>query len=135
MDADQFKNINDTHGHQLGDECLRLVADVMKETCKRPGDVISRYGGDEFAIILPETESPNAYVLAERLRVQIAGAGSDIGLTVSIGVASSLPSGQQDTPETLLNRTDEALYRAKENGRNRTEIQALRRGVTLRAVS
>jgi diguanylate cyclase (GGDEF)-like protein len=135
MDADEFKKLNDTHGHQLGDECLRLVADIMKDTFKRPGDVIARYGGEEFAVILPETEPPNAYVLAERLRTRIAEAGSDLGLTVSVGATTSLPTAREETPETLLNRADRALYRAKENGRNRTEIQTLRQVISLRAVS
>ncbi|MBV9393507.1 MAG: GGDEF domain-containing protein, partial [Methylobacteriaceae bacterium] len=135
IDADEFKKLNDTHGHQLGDECLRLIADVMKDTFKRPGDVIARYGGEEFAVILPETESPNAYVLAERLRTRIAEAGADLSLTISVGATTSLPAARDESPEILLNRTDRALYRAKENGRNRTEIQSVRQVVSLRAAS
>jgi len=135
IDVDNFKKLNDTHGHQVGDHCLQLIAEVMKDTCARPGDVIARYGGEEFAIILPETTPADAYLISERLRTRIIAAGSHIDLTISIGVAASVSGIQTDTPESLLNRADAALYRAKENGRNRTEIQAARQQATLRAVS
>jgi diguanylate cyclase (GGDEF)-like protein len=135
IDADDFKELNDTHGHQVGDHCLQLIAEVMKDTCGRPGDVIARYGGEEFAIILPETRSPDAYLVSERLRSRIATAGNHVGLTVSVGLAMSLPAAQTDTPEALLSRADAALYRAKENGRNRTEMQVVRQQISLRAVS
>ena len=122
-DVDHFKSFNDRWGHQTGDQVLRLVAEVMNANVKGK-DVLSRYGGEEFAIILPETELDNAAMLADRIRRAIESrrlkkrrTDEDLGLvTMSMGVASLRP---MDTIETLIERADQCLYAAKREGRNR----------------
>jgi diguanylate cyclase (GGDEF)-like protein len=126
IDIDHFKLVNDTHGHLAGDRVLRVVADRFKAQL-REGDLIGRFGGEEFAILLPRTTGPEAERVAERLRGHIADApiavsdGRDesilVSITVSIGVAE-LASPRQDLDE-LLAAADVALYQAKNAGRNR----------------
>ena len=126
IDIDHFKLVNDTHGHLAGDRVLRVVADRFKAQL-REGDLIGRFGGEEFAILLPRTTGPEAERVAERLRGHIADApiavsdGRDesilVSITVSIGVAE-LASPRQDLDE-LLAAADAALYQAKNAGRNR----------------
>ncbi|MEQ9004259.1 MAG: GGDEF domain-containing protein, partial [Pseudomonadales bacterium] len=121
LDLDHFKEINDTHGHDAGDRMLEQIARVI-EASKRDSDVAARLGGEEFALLLPETSVDGALRLAERLRVLIADttistvAAASVGLTTSIGVATVSPS----TPSAaaLLQRADRALYEAKRAGRN-----------------
>jgi diguanylate cyclase (GGDEF)-like protein len=123
VDLDHFKLINDTHGHRVGDQVLievgrRLLASL------RADDWISRYGGEEFAVVLPETAAEAAAGVAERLRTAIADQkvptdAGDLTVTASFGVASSLPSTAM-TPEALIGAADTALYRSKADGRNRT---------------
>ncbi len=123
LDIDRFKTINDTWGHPTGDRVIREVADVMN-TIVRSMDTCGRLGGEEFAVILPETDAAGALVIAERLRVAIeqseaarADNGTVVRFTVSIGIASLVP--RVDSFESILQRADRALYRAKEGGRNR----------------
>jgi two-component system, cell cycle response regulator len=124
VDIDHFKKINDEHGHLVGDVVLRDVARVMRETL-RTVDSVGRYGGEEFMIILPHTPRDEAWRTAERLRRTVADhvfsssrKGTGLQVTVSVGVAS-YPSEKVDTPSALIRAADEALYRAKEKGRNR----------------
>ena len=116
-DIDRFKQVNDAYGHQAGDEVLRRVTSSLRH-CLRPSDVLSRFGGEEFAILLRNTNLTEAEVVAERLRVEVAALrclpeGQHI--TVSIGVAAS---DRHETESDLISRCDEALYRSKRAGRN-----------------
>ncbi len=124
LDVDFFKRINDTHGHAVGDAVLKHFAQLMRHSLRKI-DVAGRIGGEEFAIILPGADATAARTLAERLRGAVADTplvldGEIIPLTVSIGVAT-IEMHDRDADSTLL-RADEALYRAKENGRNRVEV-------------
>jgi diguanylate cyclase (GGDEF)-like protein len=121
MDIDHFKRINDTWGHAAGDRVLLAVADVVRGAV-RTSDVAGRLGGEEFAIVLPETSADDAAVLAERLRqgmmaVRVRHEAADIGFTASFGVAESRGEGM--SLDKLLGQADAALYEAKEQGRNR----------------
>ncbi|MCL4817840.1 MAG: diguanylate cyclase [Vicinamibacteria bacterium] len=122
LDVDHFKRINDEHGHQAGDVVLRDCARVMREQL-RSVDAIGRYGGEEFLTVLPHTTYEEARATAERLRRAIEGhvfrAGAkELRVTVSVGVAC-YPSESVDSPATLIRQADQALYRAKQAGRNR----------------
>ncbi len=125
-DLDHFKEINDEYGHVKGDEALRLVAQVALETLRR-SDIIGRYGGDEFAVILPETGTESARTIAERLRSEVNGItvpGTSTNLSISIGVVSAVPDAG-DTVDAVIEQADLALYGAKRLGRNRVaEYQA-----------
>jgi diguanylate cyclase (GGDEF)-like protein len=128
LDIDHFKKVNDTYGHQGGDEVLIAVADLLHP---EPGDDIlaARYGGEEFALILPEATLEIGQRGAERLRRQVedlafTGPLADLRLTASFGVAA-LPHPAIGTMDQLIREADEALYRAKRNGRNRVEIPVL----------
>ena len=128
LDIDHFKRVNDTFGHPFGDECLRLVADTLKQHGQRAGDVVARYGGEEFVIALPGMNATQAAELAERIRAAVAAlqprcGGAQLQLTISIGVATLQPPAQS-TPAQLLTVADEALYRAKHNGRNQVVVAA-----------
>jgi len=122
MDIDLFKQVNDSYGHKVGDQVLKNLAAICHETL-REIDIIGRVGGEEFAILLPETDKTNALDAAERLRIAIADNlipienGLPIRITISIGV-SSLASND-DNLDVLLNQSDEALYEAKKSGRNK----------------
>jgi diguanylate cyclase (GGDEF)-like protein len=118
LDLDYFKQINDKHGHQVGDDILVLVANSISDTC-RLADHVGRYGGEEFLIVLPETSEPEALELAERIRQTIAALKLDIDLvlTVSIGVASLSLETEVDS-HTFIKQADDAVYKAKEQGRN-----------------
>lgn len=125
IDIDSFKAFNDNYGHQAGDECLRLVAGVLKSLARRPGDLAARYGGEEFTLILSATEADGAADLAEGVRsaveaLQISHAHSPAGplVTVSAGVAAVIPSPFMDR-KILVELADQALYEAKRQGRNR----------------
>jgi diguanylate cyclase (GGDEF)-like protein len=123
VDIDHFKAYNDRYGHVAGDACLRKIATILDTSAVRPGDTVARFGGDEFAIILAQTERSGAIQVAERLRMaaaaqRIENAGEPLGIvTVSVGVATEIPA--QDSPSTtLLEEADKALYSAKSIGRN-----------------
>lgn len=120
LDIDFFKRVNDTYGHQGGDQVLRDVA-AQAAAVIRKTDFLARYGGEEFCCLLPETDGGEAETVAENLRMHIEGMQSpfqkhSIRVTVSIGIASF---GAGDSPASLLARADEALYQAKRAGRNR----------------
>jgi len=123
LDIDHFKSVNDRYGHAAGDEALRVVARVLRHSI-RPGDTVGRYGGEEFAMLLPGTDLASALAIAERVRANIAAAGvvhedRRFMLTTSIGVASVMPG--EVALDAALDRADQALYRAKSGGRNRVE--------------
>ncbi len=127
VDIDYFKNYNDRYGHPGGDECLRNVAQLLRQHVRRAGDFVARYGGEEFAIVCLATEGENARQLVERIRVSLEKAAlphetSPFGhVTVSIGVAAMVP-GDGQRSEILIRRADEALYAAKDAGRNRVVL-------------
>jgi two-component system cell cycle response regulator len=128
MDIDHFKAVNDGHGHDIGDEVLREFAKRLGANI-RGIDLACRYGGEEFVVVMPETDAAFAYAVAERLRksiemtpIEITRAPGNIPITVSIGIAAS--EGEGDTAEALLRRADQALYSAKRNGRNRVVADA-----------
>lgn len=123
-DVDFFKNFNDQYGHQAGDFCLRTVADSIRKKVGRPGDLVARYGGEEFVIVMPETDIHGALHVAENIRQelikkQIPHSQSVAApfVTISCGLASIFPSAETK-PNALIERADQALYRAKQNGRN-----------------
>jgi diguanylate cyclase (GGDEF)-like protein len=124
VDLDHFHTINERHGHLGGDAVLRQFARLAEVTMRRP-DLITRYGGEEFAIVMPETTATGCMLAAERLRVAVADGrfehdGAIIAVTCSIGVAWS-PGGREITPDALIRSSDAALYRVKRSGRNRVE--------------
>lgn len=123
IDIDCFKSINDNHGHKGGDKVLQSAASVMKKSL-RTSDVIGRVGGEEFSVILPETDIKAALFIAERLRKRVEEtavfhAEERIFITVSIGVSQSL-NGDQSVDDIYI-RSDSAMYEAKKNGKNRVE--------------
>jgi diguanylate cyclase (GGDEF)-like protein len=127
IDIDHFKEYNDTYGHLAGDQCLRAVAALISDTVTRPGDVVARFGGEEFVVLLANTGGNEAVDLAEKIRVRIEETIIDNGeaktqITVSLGVATMV-SSQDSGPEALIHTADCALYRAKKEGRNQT-VQA-----------
>jgi diguanylate cyclase (GGDEF)-like protein len=120
FDIDRFKQINDTVGHQMGDEILKRVARAASERL-RAADVLGRYGGEEFIVLLPGSTAREAAVVAERIREAIAADGIEtrtgrVAATISVGLAEALPD--PDTLEQLIRRADGALYGAKAKGRN-----------------
>jgi diguanylate cyclase (GGDEF)-like protein len=128
IDVDHFKRINDTWGHQAGDECLRHTARLLRSAIDRPADLIARYGGDEFAVLLAETGSVGAATVAGRIRAAIArdaARGASALTTVSIGISTWNAEAEAD-PDQLIRAADRALYAAKENGRDRVELIDLR---------
>ncbi|MDR1463473.1 MAG: diguanylate cyclase [Azoarcus sp.] len=130
LDVDLFKLFNDHYGHQMGDECLKIVAHTLEESTQRPNDMVARYGGEEFATILPETNAEGALAVGEAMRAGIEGlridhAWSPISqvVTISVGAACVIPPSNGETGiYALIKAADDALYRAKEAGRNRVEM-------------
>jgi two-component system cell cycle response regulator len=128
MDIDHFKSVNDSHGHDIGDEVLREFATRISANV-RGIDLACRFGGEEFVVVMPDTDMDFASAVAERLRKSvetnpfvISRAPGKLNVTISIGIAASL--GEGDTAEALLHRADQALYRAKREGRNRVILAA-----------
>lgn len=125
IDVDHFKLFNDTYGHQAGDDCLRGVAGALKDFARRPGDLAARYGGEEFVLVLTNATAQQTRLVAERVRDKIVELAiphqrsSHGNVTASFGVASIIPTPRHTGPEVLLLAADQALYRAKESGRNR----------------
>ncbi len=124
-DVDYFKSYNDSYGHQAGDDCLKQIAASLKKTVKRPKDLVTRYGGEEFAIILPHTDNNGAIKVAEIIRqiikdLKIPHQGSKISsyVSVSLGIASLIPDSRQ-SHQWLIKFADKALYKAKKKGRDR----------------
>lgn len=129
-DIDHFKSVNDTYGHQAGDEVLKVFANRIIRQIRKKVDWVVRYGGEEFLIVLPETGCEGAHSMAERLRIAIATKsiqtnGSQINITASFGGASvkfSLESMQDIDMDKLIHKADEQLYRSKGEGRNRVKV-------------
>ncbi|MCL2125498.1 MAG: diguanylate cyclase [Oscillospiraceae bacterium] len=124
IDVDKFKNYNDRHGHLQGDIALKTVAMVLKEALKRPADFAARWGGEEFAILLPSTDMEGALTIAEQTRENVEKTtipridGKTSRVTISIGVNTQIPS-QNDSMDDFIYNADMALYTAKNTGRNR----------------
>jgi len=126
VDIDHFKRVNDTYGHHVGDLVLQLVAATIQRIL-RPYDALCRYGGEEFVIVARDSSLRNAEILAERVRRRIESmhfdvAGSPASITVSVGVTAVRPTGDSNEAESLLQSIDEALYAAKEAGRNQVKV-------------
>ena len=126
IDIDHFKLYNDNYGHSMGDDCLRQVAKAMARCLRRPADLLARYGGEEFVAVLPETCLDGTRVVAEAMvqavrdiKLPHAHSSAADHVTISAGISSMVPSNDA-TPRTLTERADEALYQAKESGRNRS---------------
>lgn len=123
MDVDAFKLFNDTYGHQSGDDCLLRVAQELKRATRRPTDLVSRYGGEEFAIILPGADGESAHVIGEKLRARIEALGiphRESVVTISVGVGSVVPD-HRISSDALVSAADGMLYRAKKHGGNVVE--------------
>jgi diguanylate cyclase (GGDEF)-like protein len=127
LDIDRFKRINDTWGHQAGDEVLRSVAGLVQDQL-RAGDTIARYGGEEFVVLLPQTAAVHAQDIAERIRVAVASSsfrakeGETVPVTLSIGLSmleGNCGAGESDLAAEMVAAADRALYEAKHGGRNR----------------
>jgi diguanylate cyclase (GGDEF)-like protein len=129
LDVDYFKPFNDQYGHQAGDDCLQMLARTLMENARRPSDLVARYGGEEFIVLTTETDISRARHLAESIcqavaAMNIAHVQSPWGtVTVSVGMAIRVVDGSWK-PQDLLRMADQALYRAKERGRNRVECLA-----------
>ena len=129
-DIDFFKKYNDHYGHQAGDDCLRQVGRALAKTALRPADLVARYGGEEFVILLPEVDLPGALCVGQRVidaiqQLDIEHADSAVApiVTISLGAAALIPTGN-NTPPQLIELADQALYQAKETGRNRVTALA-----------
>jgi diguanylate cyclase (GGDEF)-like protein len=124
IDVDWFKPFNDRYGHPAGDECLKQVSRAIENTLHRPGDIVARYGGEEFAVLLPNTDENGAATIAERIRRAVLALAIEHDAspakvaTISAGVASCAPSAFDAGLEALMRDADQALYRAKNSGRN-----------------
>lgn len=124
-DIDYFKSFNDIYGHQRGDQCLKLFAQALKSSLNRPCDLVARYGGEEFIALLPDTDEKGAEVIARRMQQKIDGLkikhnGSNVSsrVTFSMGISCVVPD-RETTIETFISTVDQALYQAKNDGRNR----------------
>jgi diguanylate cyclase (GGDEF)-like protein len=126
LDLDHFKQINDRYGHKCGDLCLQSAAQTLSQVVSRETDTIARFGGEEFVLLLPDTELPAAQTIASNLlqtleKKTVVCQQSEITMTCSVGIACMVPSHLTDQEQLLL-AADHAMYRAKENGRNQWQI-------------
>jgi diguanylate cyclase (GGDEF)-like protein len=128
IDVDEFKAYNDIYGHLNGDECLKKVSKVIKNFMKESNNIVSRYGGEEFIVLIPNSDLKNVQDIGENIRkdvekLSILHEGSEkYGVvTISIGISTCIPD-KKSSPEKLINAADEALYRAKSFGRNKVAI-------------
>ncbi|MBP2652443.1 MAG: diguanylate cyclase/phosphodiesterase [Firmicutes bacterium] len=128
VDIDYFKGYNDAYGHLAGDDCLRMIAGVLNNMPRRSTDIVSRYGGEEFAIILPDTDKQGAAVIGEKVRSCVENLGIknkasliSENVTVSVGIATFIPE-KDALPSIIIASADKALYQAKHEGRNRIRI-------------
>ena len=125
LDIDKFKNINDTYGHSVGDDVIKILSNLLMETA-RESDTVSRFGGEEFALLLPFTDKNAAFKIAEKLRTTVENKKINIGddrtiqFTISLGVDFILNTDENISQS--LNRADGALYIAKESGRNKVVV-------------
>lgn len=125
VDIDHFKSVNDNYGHLIGDKCLAIVAKLISQSLKRSTDKAFRYGGEEFCIILPDTDAEGAFKIAEELRSLISEQmikddEYEFSLTISCGISTYLQQAEIG-PEQIFSGADKALYQAKSNGRNQTQ--------------
>ncbi|UJB33473.1 sensor domain-containing diguanylate cyclase [Chromobacterium sp. Beijing] len=120
LDADHFKRVNDNHGHAVGDQVLQQIAAALNGAA-RATDLTARYGGEEFLLLLPDTDAEGALVLAERVRAAVSAASDTVAGVVTVSIGAATARDDDATHETIVQRADEALYRAKANGRNRVE--------------
>ena len=125
IDLDNFKDINDEYGHLAGDQCLTAMAERLSRIFQRPGDLIARYGGDEFVAVLPETDLKGARFVAEELQtlssmdpILIQEGSLRISMTTSAGCASTIPQ-EGEMPDKLIKEADDALYKSKKTGKNK----------------
>lgn len=132
IDIDYFKLFNDTYGHAMGDQCLKDVAWTLKDSLKRPTDIIARYGGEEFAVLLPNTDRAGAEMVANKMRdevesLKIPHSSSEVCgfVTISLGVATVRADFNIGTSVDLVKAADRALYQSKNSGRNRVSSQNL----------
>ncbi|CAK0768938.1 GGDEF domain-containing protein [Gammaproteobacteria bacterium] len=127
FDADHFKRLNDTYGHLAGDAALMHLVEIIKKRI-RDSDILCRYGGEEFTVIMPHTGQQQAFVLAEHIRMRVAKtpldhSGETIDITISIGISSYFFDGTRPcTRELLISQADQALYQSKNSGRNKATI-------------
>lgn len=128
IDVDKFKRYNDIYGHLSGDKCLKRISEEIKNVVKESNDIVSRYGGEEFIVLIPNSNLEKAKSMAENIRKNIEllgivhqGSEKYKIVTVSIGIASAIPN-ENLSPEKLINLADDALYRAKNCGRNRVSL-------------
>ncbi|WP_234996694.1 AAA-like domain-containing protein [Planktothrix sp. PCC 11201] len=137
-DIDHFKIYNDTYGHQAGDQCLRAVAQAIRDGVQRPADLVARYGGEEFVIVLPQTDAKGAMYIAESVRKNIKTLALPFNtdqlpnrrvpiITISLGVATAIPGVDAMDIKTLFSATDEALYEAKKNGKDQVKLSSFLR--------
>ena len=119
FDIDKFKRVNDTYGHAMGDEVLKYLAASMLEAARKD-DVCCRFGGEEFVMLLPETDRHAAFQLAERLRKKLESTISPCGEVVTISIGIAMYPEDRAHPAELLELADQCLYEAKRTGRNRT---------------
>jgi diguanylate cyclase (GGDEF)-like protein len=138
LDVDYFKRFNDTYGHARGDECLRAIATTASSLARRPGELVARIGGEEFALILPETDAVAMQELmsgllgrVNDLSIEHAGSTCAPHVTVSIGAVTLVP-GRDDAPNAAVHAADQLLYQAKEDGRAHCVLADLRNDVKLR---
>lgn len=127
LDLDNFKNINDTYGHSFGDQVLMLLAKTLQEQ-SRESDIIARFGGEEFVLMLPKTDIKGAFTLAEKIRKSVqelrieADNGVEVNFTISLGVSEFIVGDENENVEEVLKRADRALYSSKRSGKNRVSI-------------
>lgn len=134
IDIDHFKSINDNYGHLVGDDCIKLVADVLQRNLKRPSDDVCRYGGEEFALILPNTDLSGAQQVVEAMRAELESAPYDqdgivVNMTLSAGVCTTIVQSMEDE-KNILEHADNALYNAKQNGRNQVSVSLINQKIT-----
>ena len=138
LDIDKFKTVNDTYGHQVGDQVLKEVANMLRSLLRVGYDRAGRFGGEEFSLLLPQTRAVNAFRIAERVRANIAGlsitapgadGGERVQVTVSVGVAA-LDGGRRRELSELVAAADAALYRAKVGGRDQVQMISTTRGLS-----
>jgi diguanylate cyclase (GGDEF)-like protein len=127
IDVDHFKLYNDLYGHLAGDACLQMLANAIQSSLRRPPDLLARFGGEEFVIILPNTPAPGAEMMSQKVLGSVAAcaiphSGSPYGcVTVSLGCATTTAT-MESSPKDLLKAADDAMYRAKTNGRNQIQL-------------
>ena len=128
FDIDHFKNLNDTYGHQFGDEVLREVAQAMNAVV-RSEEILHRYGGEEFVLLAPSCNAKGLTIVGERLRAIVEGLeleydGQPVPVTISAGAACATDVVDEEDGKLLIQKADSLLYRAKKRGRNRIEVSS-----------